>query len=106
MPLYLGNSTSVTHTVTNPLQDPIYVNDATVTITILDSTGAEIPDEFWPVQLPYVSGSNGVYQKTFEPFNSLVAGQVYTVIINTIGSDGLIGECKSYEKATNKSCSN
>lgn len=99
-----GNSTTISYTVTNPLQDPIYVNDATVTVTIQDSNGVDLPDETWPFVLPYVSGSDGIYRHTFDPFTSLVVGELYTVIINVDGADGLQSECKYRTRAVERQC--
>lgn len=102
--LSLGVSTLIKHQVTNPELNPIFVNDATVTVTILDKKGVEIPDESWPVILPFVSGSDGIYSKTFEPFNSLVEKEIYTVRINVLGSDTLQDECETLIRATKRSC--
>lgn len=104
MPLSPSNSTVISHTVTNPLQDPVYVNNATVTVTITDSEGVELTGESWPVELPYVSGSEGVYRKSFEPFGNLVLGEIYSVVIDIQGADGLIGSCTSKEKAKERIC--
>ncbi len=84
--LKVGNSLIAEFVLMNPLSDDNYVNDATVNMTI-----SELTTEVWPKELPYVSGSNGVYQQTFEPFVGLVAGVQYAVVIDSVGSDGLIG---------------
>lgn len=107
MSLSPDNSTSITHTVTNPLVDPVYVNDATVTVTIYvgeESGGVELSGESWPVVLPYVSGSDGEYSKSFEPFGSLVIGQMYSVVIKAEGADGLDSKCTTRIKATKRIC--
>ena len=102
--LSANNSTVISHTVTNPLQTPVYVNDATVTVTIKDSLGVDLPGEPWPVALPYVAASNGVYTKSFNPFTNLIIGEIYSVIINVTGTDGLKSECISKEKAASRIC--
>ena len=104
MPLSPDNSTVIQHTVTNPLASPIFVNDATVTVTIFDKDGVELTGESWPVELPYVIASDGIYRKTFDPFDNLIVGQIYKVVINVLGSDGLESECKSSLRATDKIC--
>jgi len=103
MPLSPDNSSVIEHQVTNPLAVPIFVNDAAVTVTILDNTSTEIPDEAWPVTLPFVSGSDGIYRKSFDPFN-LVVGEIYTVIINVVGTDALESKCITKIKATERIC--
>tara|TARA_R100000951_G_C2645206_1_gene182325 strand:- start:1308 stop:1628 length:321 start_codon:yes stop_codon:yes gene_type:complete len=102
MSLNVGASTRIEYVVTNAVSGP--VNDATVTVTILDNKGVEIPDETWPFNLPYVAASDGVYSNTFDPFTSLIAGQQYTVIIDVVGTDGLIDQCKVKSMATVKNC--
>ena len=104
MSLNVGASTIISYVVTNPLAVPIFVNDATVTVTIKDNKGVEIPDEVWPFTLPYVVASDGEYSHTFDPFTSLQAGQQYTVIIDVVGIDGLIDQCTTKSMATVKNC--
>ena len=104
MPLSTGVSSRITHTVINPELEPVYVNDATVTVTIVDSAGDELPDETWPVELPYVTGSNGEYSKIFNPFSSLVVGEIYTVKIKVVGLDSLEDNCETKIRATNRKC--
>ena len=104
MSLNVGASTVITYVVTNPLAVPIFVNDATVTVTIKDNQGVEIPDETWPFNLPYVIASDGEYSFTFDPFTSLNAGQQYTVIIDVVGIGGLIDHCTIKSMATIKNC--
>ena len=55
MSLNIGASTVIEYVVTNAISGP--VNDAAVTVTILDNKGVEIPDEIWPftcLMLPLV----------------------------------------------------
>jgi len=102
MSLNIGASTIISYVVTNAVSGP--VNDATVTVTIKDNKGVEIPDETWPFELPYVAASDGEYSYTFEPFDSLSAGQQYTVIIDVVGIDGLVDQCVTKSMATIKNC--
>ncbi len=48
------------------LQDALdtanYINDAVVTVTIVDADGGELAGETWPLTMSYVSASNGVYR--------------------------------------------
>ena len=41
-----------------------YINDATVTVTVVDSAGVERTGQSWPAALPYVTASKGVYRAT------------------------------------------
>ena len=100
--LKVGSSNVITYTVTNAVTGA--VNDATVKVTILDKDGAELPDEIWPFTLPYVAASSGEYSYTFEPFDSLIAGQQYMIIIDVVGIDGLVDQCKFKTMALTKNC--
>ena len=104
MSLSIGSSTVVQHVVTNPLQVPIFVNDAAVTVTIFDSAGVELVGESWPVTLDYVAASDGVYRKTFSPFINLIEGEIYDVVIEVLGTDSLEDRCTSKHRAIQASC--
>ena len=41
-----------------------YINDATVTVTLLDSSGSEVSGETWPLTMSYVAASDGKYRAT------------------------------------------
>lgn len=57
---------------------------ATVTVTLEDSSGAEVGSQVWPVLMLHVSG--GIYRATLSPQAGLADGESYTAIINAIGS--------------------
>ena len=42
--------------------DDAYINTATVTATIVDDAGVQVSGQVWPLELDYVTGSNGVYR--------------------------------------------
>ena len=104
MTLTINTSESISYIVTNPLLDPVFVNDATVTVTITDCLGTDLVGESWPVALPYVALSDGLYRKSFDPFVNLIEGDLYTVIINVVGADLLESECVSKVEAKRKFC--
>jgi hypothetical protein len=58
--LFLGNTMVLQ---VDELQDVDgnFVNNATVTATLLDSTGAQVSGQSWPLTLAYVAASNGRY---------------------------------------------
>jgi hypothetical protein len=104
MSLNLNNSTVIQHTVTNPLAVPIFVNDAAVTVTIFDSSGVELTGVVWPQTLDFVAASDGIYRKTFAPFDDLVLNQIYSIVISVLGTDSLESNCTVTCKATNQIC--
>lgn len=67
------------------LRNPItgaFLNAATVDITITDSEGVEVTGETWPLTIPYVTGSNGIYRVILDKVLGFIAGQRYTAVIN------------------------
>ena len=99
--MLLINSSNVLElpNLTNPLASPIYVNEATVTVAILDSAGVELAGVSWPQNLPYVAGSNGTYRETFAPFTALKDGETYTIVFDIVGADTKTLQIKKREKA-------
>lgn len=96
-----NNSIVFEHQVTNPLADPIYVNNATVTIDIQDNAGTSITD--FPASLFYVASSDGVYRNTFTNLD-VTPGQTYTILINATTPDPLEFNCSKRVKAGNRDC--
>lgn len=69
----------------------VYLNSATVTVTVKDSTGVEIAGETWPLSASYVSGSNGDYRATLADTLTVVAGARYVAEVDADGGVGLKG---------------
>jgi len=86
-----GNSFYVQITLTNPL-DSTFINDATVTGKIDNFDDTEAVPSF---SIPYVAASSGIYRATLAPDVDIINGKTYKVIIDSVGSDGLVGhwEC-------------
>ena len=70
----------------NSLTDS-YVNDATVTVTLYDSTGAEVSGISWPLTMAYVTASNGDYRGTLDKAVVLITGALYKAVITAL--DGI-----------------
>ena len=102
--LIVDNSIYVQHVLTNPTQDPIYVNDATVTVTIKDSNGDNVAGETWPVDMDYVAASDGIYRATLAPNSNIEVDSIYTIEIDATGNgDGLVGKWEHSVKAKKRS---
>lgn len=97
--LSLNNSTVFELTLSNPLASPSYVNTASVSVVLLDKDGQEVTGQSWPLILPFVAGSEGVYRETVPPISGLVAKEIYTARYSAIGADGLIGTFLVRQKA-------
>ncbi|MCP4984583.1 MAG: hypothetical protein GY928_00565 [Colwellia sp.] len=93
--LHPDNSVTVQIILSNALLDE-YVNDATVTCKIKNDTGDEIKSSF---SLPYISSSEGIYRVTLAPVTGLVLDNIYTVIIDAVGADSLIGHWETRIRA-------
>lgn len=81
--LFVANDNLITWNNMTSSVDGSYVNDATVTMTLYDSTGATVTGAI-AVSLPYVSASNGKYQGTIDSTVALVSDASYTLKITAV----------------------
>ena len=95
------NSVTIEQILTNPLAEPIYVNNATVNVDIKDNAGVSIAD--MPSTLFYVAGSNGVYRQTFDSL-AVVANKYYTVVITASTPEPLYFKSELRVKAVKRGC--
>lgn len=74
-----------------------YVNDATVTYRLLDSSGTVV---ITSTSMTYKTASNGVYYGTIEEDAALTVGSKYTVEVTASASSDRVGEwnCEYYAK--------
>ena len=79
-----------------------YVNDATVTATLKDSAGTDVPGQAWPLGLSYVPGSDGVYRGVLQDSLTLTAGDEYKTVITAVGG-GLNASWTDWFKAGTRS---
>jgi hypothetical protein len=64
---FIDNDNLIKLTGLQDAANNIYLNAASVTVTIVDATTeSEISGQTWPTTMTYVSGSNGDYQATLE----------------------------------------
>jgi hypothetical protein len=84
--LYLDNDNLLTLEGLTDAVTGLVVNSATVSVTLLDKTGAPISGETWPLSLGYVAASQGVYRATLR--NELVLGPHRTVTARIVADDG------------------
>jgi len=90
--LYTGNNctvdlTGLHNTVTG---DP--VGDATMTITLLDASGARVGGADWPQPMALLRDSTSTYRATLPYTLALVAGARYTAHIEVVAGNGLHAE--------------
>lgn len=58
-----------------------YINDATVNVTLVNSTGTNVVGTTWPKVMPYVAASDGLYRATLGYDLVLTANSRYTANI-------------------------
>lgn len=84
---YVGNTNVLTLTGLKSDDEGIYLNDATVTLTVKDTDGAAVAGESWPVTMDYVASSNGNYRAVISAEAEFVAKAKYTAVIDVDASD-------------------
>lgn len=67
------------------------INDATVSCTLKDASGATVAGQSWPTTLAYVAESDGVYRSSLAYTISLSANARYSLHIDIDGGAGLRG---------------
>ncbi len=68
-----------------------FLNTATVTITIRDTAGVEVPGGAFPATLDYVAASSGDYEGVIDKAIQVVEGQQYRATISAV-EDTVHGE--------------
>jgi len=68
-----------------------FVNNADVTVTLKDSSGVSVVGDTWPLSMPYVTSSNGVYRATLVDTLSVTPNASYTAIVSADGGVGKQG---------------
>jgi hypothetical protein len=66
-------------------------NAATLTVTLLDKSGAEVAGQVWPKPMSFVEGSRGLYRALLPAALPLVADARYTARIVADAGPDLIG---------------
>ena len=100
--LYVGNNNVVeTQALTNDVTD-VVDTAATVTCTVYDGGGSEVSGESWPKAMPHDTG--GTYRAILSENLGIVAGDLYTVVINVTGSSGEVAKWTCRIQAKNRAC--
>jgi hypothetical protein len=86
--LIVGNSQYIElYNLVNVLYPTVYINNAIVTATIKDMSGA---DKAGSILMPYVTGSNGRYIGVIPSTTPIISGQYYDVRVVAIEPGGLV----------------
>jgi hypothetical protein len=65
-----------------------YINDATVVVTLVNDSDAEVTGETWPLTMNYVAASNGDYKATLSDALVLTNPGDYHAIVDADGGAG------------------
>lgn len=68
-----------------------FINDATVTVTMVDSNDVEVSGQTWPTSMLYVNSSDGVYRATLQDVLVLAEDARYIAKVTANGGAGLLG---------------
>lgn len=68
-----------------------YINDASVSVTLVDAGGTEVVGQTWPTTMIYVPLSSGKYRATMKDSLSLTEGGKYFGKITADGGTDLLG---------------
>lgn len=69
-----------------------YLDAASVTVTLLDSSDSEVTGESWPLTMDYVTSSSGIYRATLSSSLGVSKASNYTAVIEADGGVGLAGK--------------
>jgi len=72
--------------------DDSFINTATVTASLKDAAGVDVPGQTFPLALTYVAASDGKYQGLLEDTLTLAVQTPYTLTIDIDAGAGLIGK--------------
>lgn len=68
-----------------------FINDATVSVTVKDASGANVAGVTWPVTMDYVAASSGDYRAIIPHGAALVSGRQYTAEISVNAGADRVG---------------
>lgn len=90
--LYINNDSVLQ---VEALRDEIagtFLNGATVNVTLRDAFGASVTGGTWPIQMAYVTGSDGTYRATLPYTLALAVNGRYTAVVTVDAGLGLHAE--------------
>jgi hypothetical protein len=68
-----------------------YINNATVSVTIVNDCGAAISGQSWPLSMTYVATTNGDYRATISDAAQMIPGRNYFAEISANAGVNKIG---------------
>jgi hypothetical protein len=88
--LYVGNDNVLEVASLKDDTTGEFLNSATVSVTLKNaSTGVNVVGETWPLNMSYITDSNGIFRCSLKHELELLAGQQYNAVITADGGVGL-----------------
>ncbi len=78
----------------------VFINNATVTVTVQDSSGADVAGMTWPATMNYVAASDGDYRVALKDDLVLIHKDLYHALIRADGGLDLIASWRFPFKPT------
>lgn len=86
--LYLGNDMLLEVANLRDQATGDYLNAATVTVSLKDSSGVAVVGESWPLALAYITASNGTYRAILRDTLTLASGARYVATVIADAGEG------------------
>lgn len=86
--LYLGNDMLLEVANLRDQATGDYLNAATVTVTLKDSSGVAVAGESWPLAMSYITASNGTYRAILRDTLTFAAGARYVATVIADAGEG------------------
>ena len=79
--IFVGNTNKIEVEEVKSEVTGLFLTDADLEFTIVDSNGDEVAGQVWPSPMAYVLGTDGTYRGIVKDTCELVAGADYTAVI-------------------------
>lgn len=89
--IYVANTNVLELSGLKSAIEDAFINDATVTVTLKDSSGSNVAGQTWPTTMAYVAASDGVYRAIMKDGLSIAAEGEYTAFIEANAGTDRIG---------------
>ena len=97
--IYMGNTSIIELSELKDSLTVVYLNSATVIVTLLDDYGEEVGGQVWPLAMDYVTDSDGTYRATLSSGLDLVANKKYKAVMQaTFAGNTAQWRCNVFSK--------
>ncbi len=100
--IYLNNDNLLSIEALKNASSGSFMNDATVTATLKDSSGNTVSGQTFPLTLSYMADTDGNYQATLSDSLNIIESTIYTAEITATSSSGLVAKWNMELTATKR----